>query len=432
MIPLKASFRVLSLSLMLPSAMLLSAPVQAAPLTAGQVLNQFNAVVLGNLNSNSQHIDGRAYVGGSMSGGEVAGHPNDMPASTYAGLTVMGSATNVKAQNGGAVIAGSLTNSTVNSGTTVVGGAVTGSTLKGVASISGSATGTTLNSGGEVKGNMSGGSSNGVTAIGGSVSGGTNLNGSTTYVQGSVDGSNVGGNYRVVGGITNGNRNGTENMTLTKPNVMTSTMQANLDASTSTNFQSVLDNLSDQLKTVASTGSTVTYNGNKAIFNAVVNANGLAVFDLTAIDTVLFGKSEFEFNLNGATSVLLNTDITTASINANFLGGSAPNYGSKLLWNFYNATSLTIGSQFGGSILATDAFLTNNQNIEGGVFVSSLQQNAEIHLQPFNGYLPLQSGSTVVPVPEPAGIALVLTGLGLIGFMRRRRDTSAAATAAAA
>lgn len=341
------------------TVLLCSATAQAAPLLASEVLTQFNAVVLGNVKSYSQHVDGRSYVGGSVDGGDYAQHPNDMAASNYAGLTVRGSATNVKVNSNGAVVGGSINNSIVNTGSAVVLGDATGNNFNGVASVAG-------------------------------VKSGNNFNGGQVAT-------------------------------------LTNTMSTNLAAASSTDFGLLLGGFSDTLKLLSSTGSTVTYNGNKATFNAVAGANGLAVFDLTAIDDVLFTKGEFEFNLNGATGVLLNTDVTSASISANFLGGFANNYGSKLLWNFFDATSLTINNQWGGSVLATEAAFTNNQNIEGGVYVKSLEQRAEIHLNQFTGTLPVYGvPNTPTDLPEPGSIALLFAGMGVMGLIRQRRRAAAA------
>jgi len=114
----------------------------------------------------------------------------------------------------------------------------------------------------------------------------------------------------------------------------------------------------------------------------------VAVFNLTAIDTTVFSQSQFQFNLNGATTIILNSDETTVNISANFLNGSAQGIGAKTIWNFYKATNVTINNQFGGSILAPLAAFTNNNNIEGSVFVKTITQRGEIHLQTFTGSVP--------------------------------------------
>lgn len=242
------------------------------------------------------------------------------------------------------------------------------------------------------------------------------VNAGESVINGNVSNSNLNGKAYVGGSALNSNFNGGK---LTTKDAL---MQQNANAAVSTNFGAVLSGLSNTLALMNGTGSTVSFNGyGKATFNAVANASGMAVFDLSSFDDVLFQSSEFAFNMNGATSVILNSDMSNVSIGANFLGGGAQLFGSSMIWNFFNATSITTNSQFGGSILATQALLTNNQNIEGGVFVKELHQNGELHLQSFTGNVdfPPQLFSASA-VPEPASIALLLAGLGLIGFTRRK------------
>jgi choice-of-anchor A domain-containing protein len=317
----------------------LAVPAMATPLTSLEVLQQFNLVVYHNATSNS-HVDGRTYVGGSLSGGDYVQHANTTPNSAYAGLTVGGAASGVNVNGKGIVTGGSLSNANINGGSSVVGGAAAN----------------------------------------------VNFNGGTSYVAGATSGVNFNG-----GKVTNLSAS--------------PALQSMATAATSTNFPQVMNALSDQLSHYASTGSTVSINGNKATFNAVADANGFAVFDLTQIDTLLFGLGEFQFNLGTATTILFNTDNTSYNIGANFLGGSAALLGTKAIWNFYNATSLVINSQFGGVVLATDAALTNNQNIEGTVVVDSLTQHGEIHQQNFQGTLPTQT------VAEPGSLLLMLCAL---------------------
>lgn len=336
-----------SLSLVM-SLGLIATPALADSLTGAQILNQFNLVTIGSATSSS-HVDGRSFIGGSLSGGVFDQHAADTPASSYAGLTVLGSAQNVIVDNFGAVIGGNLTNSTINSGSSVVLGNVSGVNFNGPA-----------------------------------------------YVAGTTSGVNF---------------NGGQNAALATGTAAT--------ASTSTNMGAVLSSLSSQLSQLSSTGSSVDISYGKATFNAVANGSGLAVFDLTSIDTAVFSANEFAFNLNGASTIIFNTDNTSANISANFLGGSAQAIGAKTIWNFYNATSLSINNQWGGSVLAPMASFSNGNNIEGGVYVNTLTQNGEIHLQPFAGQ--------IAAVPEPETYAMLLAGLGLLGVVSRRRAKPQAA-----
>lgn len=260
-----------------------------------------------------------------------------------------------------------------------------------------------------------GGSASGITVnndgavIGGSLSNST-VNGGSSVIHGAVSNSNLNGPAYVAGAASGTNFNGGQV-------ALTGTLATNDTAATSTNFGAQLGSLSTSLSKLASTGSSVSMSGGLATFNAVAGKNGVAVFDLTGIDTTLFAHaSEFQFNLNGATTVIMNSDDTNVTIGANFLGGSAATVGKEVVWNFYKADTVNINAQFGGDVLATKATLTNTGNIEGGVYVDNLTQNAEIHLQPFSGSVP--------SVPEPESYAMLLAGLGLVGFMARRHKAS--------
>lgn len=246
----------------------------------------------------------------------------------------------------------------------------------------------------------------GGAVVNGSLSNAT-INSGSTLVKGGAVSTNFNGPAYVAGSAAWNNYNGG---LATTP---TAAMHAADSAASSTDFKQVLTNLSTSLNGLSATGSTVDISGNKAVFNAKAGANGVAVFDLETIDEGLFSAGEFEFHLNGASTMIFNTDVTSASINANFLGGAAQVIGGKAIWNFYNASSLTLGSQFGGAVLATGATLTNWQNIEGGVYVKDLVQRGEIHLQPFTG--------TISAVPEPASVTLLLGGLAVLAARCRRR-----------
>jgi choice-of-anchor A domain-containing protein len=347
----------------LVSCLLLCGSAQAAfaPLTGQQVLEQFNLVALRG-GSSGTHVHGRGWMGGNFVGSGGAEFANDspIPVSNYAALTVLGSASNVSVNNNGSaavgvVTSGNLGNATINNG----GGVVQGSASNV---------------------NFNGGS--GGAFVAGSTSG-------VNFNSGKV--TNLAGDAK---------------------------LQSALDAGSSTNMSAVLNGLSSQLAALSAT-SSVNLQGGKAVFTAVADANGRAVFDLNgSFGAQVLGASEFEFNLGNATTVIFNSDLSSVVVGANFLGGSATGkLANAAVWNFNQATSVAINRQFGGSILATHAAFKNTADIEGSVIVDTLNSSgAQVHLYSFTGNV-----TTTNRVPEPASLALVAAALCGAGWARRRR-----------
>lgn len=331
------------------SCLLMAGGAQAAPLSALEILQQFNLVAFGNVDSTS-HVDGRAFVAGSVNGGDYGLHPQNMLPSAYAGLVVGGSAHRVNVNGGGVSIGGSLSQSNINQG----------------------------------PGFVVGGTHN------------VNFNGGPAFVGGSATSTNF-----------NGGR----------------LLDAPAQPAT-TDFEATLRSFSSQLAGLADTGSTVVINGNRASFNAVADSSGVAVFDLRSLDTAVFALGEYEFNLGGAQLMVFNVDDSIIDISANFLAGSALTMGSKAIWNFFDASSVTLRTQFGGTVLAPNATLTNFNNIEGSAVVSNLIKRGEIHLQPLS-HTPVFGTPPVASVPEPGSLALVLAGCALLGGGIRSRLKSA-------
>lgn len=340
---------------------------QAIPLTSTDMLQQFNVVVSGNVNSTS-HVDGRTYVGGNVNGGAYVQHAHKAAASNYAGLTVGGNVSNVHVNGLGAVVRGSAANANVNSGETHVGGAASNSSFNGNVWIDGAA---------------------------------SNVNFGKNIHAASYSGINLNGKVL---------------------NAATSTMNSTLEAATSTDFSSLMTGLSTQLSALQATpGTSVIFSNNnqQVTFNGSA-VDGMLVFDLTTLDSKIFSSitTDLSFNLNGASTVIFNTNDSILNLDANFPRAQA--LGSSLIWNFAGASSVTVGRTFGGQVLVADGTFSNTggANVEGGVFARNLNQYGEIHAQGFSGAIPAE-------VPEPGTLALLAAGAGIIGFTRRRRRFSA-------
>lgn len=147
-------------------------------------------------------------------------------------------------------------------------------------------------------------------------------------------------------------------------------------------------------------------------FNAVPGAGGVAVF--TVDGNSLFNNDkvqQMDLNLNGASSVVINVMGSSVTWNhGNMVGGfTTADARAKVIWNFYQATSIDLTSKgLNGSLLAPNAAVSFQGVIEGSAFVGSMTQRGEVHL-------PLYTG--IVPAPG----ALSLAGLSLLVATRRRR-----------
>ncbi len=327
-----------------PTAYLSAASV---PLNAQQILTQFNLLTLGDAVSASQQVDGRSFIGGSLSGGVYGARAGQMASSDFAGLTVMKSASGVQVQGQGAVVIGSLSNSTIHQGQAAVLGSAANNVFNGASYVAGASANNKFNRG-----------------------------------------------------------------------KLSAPPKAADVAHNNSNFGAVLGDLSTSLSRLGSTGSSVSISdkgeGKRVTFSAVANSQGLAVFDLRGFDKQIFSKSGFAFELNGANTVIFNVDSASLSFASNFLNGSANQLGGKAIWNFYNASSLNISNQFGGTILAPLAKLTHHNSIEGSVLVNQLDQRGKINLHKF-------TGDITSAVPEAQSYAMLLAGLGLVTWAVRRR-----------
>lgn len=162
------------------------------------------------------------------------------------------------------------------------------------------------------------------------------------------------------------------------------------------------------------TNSSVTVPGGQpapVIYTSGAPSGGVAVFNVAAASVFNSGLiQQIELNAGNASAIVINVSGTSVNYsNGNMVGGWQTNFArTKVIWNFWEATSIAVNRNFNGAILAPFATLTNSTAIDGSVFVGAMNQNGEVHLPLFTGY-----------VPAPAGASLI-AGAGLLALRRRR------------
>jgi len=150
----------------------------------------------------------------------------------------------------------------------------------------------------------------------------------------------------------------------------------------------------------------------------------LNIFTLSASDIVQ--DIGFHINVPDGATTLVNVSGELAQMQnfGFFFNDLDANYDTQnlfpdtlILYNFFEATALTIaGIEVHGSILAPWADIRfDNGHIEGNLIAMSLIGTGEAHDEPFCGKLPPR------PVPEPATLILLCSGLAGVAAWTRRK-----------
>lgn len=191
-------------------------------------------------------------------------------------------------------------------------------------------------------------------------------------------------------------------------------------------FPATYDSISGQLKTLSTDLAKLSNTAGTSLTNSVFIAapvGGVAVLDITG--SQLQSLNNPSFKLNGAQLLIINVDASTYTA-GNGINFNNAGIGSKILWNFYDATSLAFNVQFGGTVLAPNAAVTNSSPIDGTLFASSYSGNGELH------YVPLSYATyldKVSAVPEPSTWAMLIIGFATVGTLAYRRRGRVAVSA---
>lgn len=198
-------------------------------------------------------------------------------------------------------------------------------------------------------------------------------------------------------------------------------------------FDSVFNAVVTEASTYATRASNASFSssGNTTTFTIPASTSvRQVVFSLTEsqAETIFENQNgQVQFNLNGRQvssidSIIVNIAGFDGGANfsnlANFLGTitSDVSFRSRVLWNFHQHDGdITLDRNWYGSILAPEATLEGNSNLDGSAAVKNILFNAEIH------------GPAWAGVPEPSTYAAIsfVVAVGGMTVWRRRRAAKA-------
>ena len=183
-----------------------------------------------------------------------------------------------------------------------------------------------------------------------------------------------------------------------------------------------MTSLSTNLKALANQGGTLSTANNALTYTASTANNGFNVLNLTVAQINQFAQNYID---------IISPDGTTTVINVSGSGTISKNFNStssakNIIWNFYDATNLTLGN-WQGTVLAVNADFVKDTSgaINVTVVAKNVTNNAEVHSYSFQGDLSSVGGS-VSAMPEPATWAMLILGFGLVGGVMRRQRGQAA------
>jgi choice-of-anchor A domain-containing protein len=262
------------------------------------------------------------------------------------------------------------------------------------------------------------------TTIGSSLASNDPFGSSTSYAIVAGNGVAAGSNYFNINGggnvfsTTTGNFNWNENP---KGILVSGTSPIDFIG-----LRTSLDALSLQVATLLGTGQVdapTPAGGNPSWFVLAGTSSTLNIFNITAAEFASV-NNPIDIEVPVGSTVIINVSGTNVSLGAGiYLNGKqesdSNNDGGDILFNFAGASSVYIGGQLDGSVLAPFAVLTGGSQMGGTFIAAQIGQTGEVHNLEYQGVTPFSTPTD--PIPEPSTLIFMGTGMLSMATLLRRR-----------
>ncbi len=184
--------------------------------------------------------------------------------------------------------------------------------------------------------------------------------------------------------------------------------------------QTLYTSLSSTLAGFSANGSTLTQFGTLTLTGANTNLNvfALSASDITSTNTVNItapAGSTVLINVTGNGAIFQNGQVS--------INGTSSAY---VLYNFVNATSVTLAGSKDpmGTILAPYAGVEGNYGAMHGQLITGSYDGIGTDPYGHTEFYDVKFQGNLTPVPLPAAVWLLLSGIGALGATARRRRTA--------
>ena len=148
-----------------------------------------------------------------------------------------------------------------------------------------------------------------------------------------------------------------------------------------------------------SANSTMDGGGNLNATPTLIDGQLVAVFNISAASVQSLGQ--LNLHIGTAQSVIINMPSAGGLVDLqgapNIIGDFSKANSSRILWNFFDASSVLVNNSFRGALVAPNAALqVLGGGIDGSVAVDRITaQNAEIRSSVYTGYIPAPGAASL-------------------------------------